>query len=150
MPTSGKVKRELLASLPLNLEGKIYELGAGWGTLAFPLARKYPNCQILAYENSLVPYLFCRLSLWWYPHSNLIFLKKDFFSSDLKEASLVICYLFPGVMGRLREKFKVELPQRALIVTHTFALPDWIPSRVIVVGDLYHSKIYHYRGQDEC
>ena len=38
--------------MPEHLVGDILELGAGWGTLAFPLAALFPDNRVLAYELS--------------------------------------------------------------------------------------------------
>lgn len=149
MPTSSKVKRQFIESLPKQITGSIYELGAGWGSLAFPLAERYPLCTVLAYENSLVPYLFCRLRLIWYPLPNLQFVHKNFFQVSLSDASLVACYLFPDAMRKLKDKFRNELPPQALIATHTFAIPGWQPIFTVTVDDLYHTVIYHYSANQE-
>ena len=52
-PTTGKVNRELWKLLPEKVDGTVYELGSGWGTLAVPLARRYPH--VVAYELSPLP-----------------------------------------------------------------------------------------------
>ena len=48
MPTSPKVKAALLNTLgELSVQGNYYELGSGWGTLTFPMAKRFPNSTIL-------------------------------------------------------------------------------------------------------
>ncbi len=32
----------------------------------------------------------------------------DFFNVDLKDAGLVVCYLYPGAMERLKDKFEKD------------------------------------------
>lgn len=141
MPTSEKVRRVLLEQLPKTQEGTIFELGSGWGSLAFPLSKKYRNCQVIAYENSPVPYLFSALL----NHApNLKIMWQDFFEKSLQDASMVVCYLFPKGMERLKAKFEKELRPGTLIVSHTFAIPGWEPKEVIETDDLYASKIYFY------
>jgi hypothetical protein len=46
VPTNRRVRATLLASLPRRIDGTIVELGSGWGTLAFPLARRHPGCRV--------------------------------------------------------------------------------------------------------
>lgn len=145
MPTSSKVKECVLNSLPSEIEGNILELGAGWGTIAFPLAKRYPNNAVIAYEISWIPYLFCKARLWIDPTPNLKVIRKDFFQDSFREASLVFCYLYPGAMERLKEKFATELPPKALIVTHTFRIPGWTPIYMKSVNDLYQTCVYHYK-----
>lgn len=145
MPTTRRVKIKFIDSLPKQIIGPIYELGAGWGSLAFPLADRYPLCKVIAYENSFVPYVFCRLRLMWYPLPNLTIVRKSFFQVSLSDASLVVCYLFPGAMSQLKGKFQDELSDRTIIATHTFSIPGWQPIYQEDVKDLYHTTIYHYK-----
>lgn len=144
MPTSRKVKRRFLNTLPEQVGGTILELGAGWGSLAFPIARRYPDSMVIAYESSWIPYLYCRLRQLWQPLPNLRIVCDDFYNVPFNGASLVVCYLYPGAMNRLKDKFLKELPPGAAVATHTFALPDWPPDHTETINDLYHTKIYHY------
>ncbi len=141
MPTNQKVKKALLNSLPGNIQGPILELGSGWGSLAAPLAKKYPDNQVIGYELSPIPYLFSRL----HRMKNLHFHRQDFFEIPLKDAGIIVCYLYPEAMRKLKEKFHRELSPNTLIVSHTFAIPGWTPIKTIEVGDIYKTKIYHYR-----
>lgn len=141
MPTSPKVKEELFKLLPNEVNGDIYELGSGWGTLARSLAAHYTDHEILAYELSPVPYLFSRLVN---TRKNLHLKREDFFTVSLKEAGLVVCYLYPGAMLKLKAKFESELKPGALVLSHTFAIPGWKPVKIVEVNDLYRTKIYLY------
>lgn len=145
MPSSPKAKKMLLRSLPEEVEGTIYELGCGWGTLLFPIARRYPQNQVVGFENSPVPFGFCCLRKMLFPLSNLTIRPRNFFSASLKEASLVVCYLYPGAMRLLKSKFEKELAPGTWIITNTFAMPGWRPLYTYEIQDLYHSKIYVYR-----
>lgn len=141
MPTLAKVKQSLLNALPATFEGSIVELGSGWGTLARPLAQKYPQSTVTGYEISPVPYFISKLTG---RESNLCYVRQDFFQADLSQASLVVCYLYPAAMKRLKAKFEKELKKGSLIVSHTFAIPGWTPEKAIEVDDLYKTKIYFY------
>ncbi|KIC74541.1 hypothetical protein DB41_IJ00120 [Neochlamydia sp. TUME1] len=145
MPTSPPVKQILLDNLPLQEKGLIYELGAGWGTLAFLLAHKYPQCTILAYESSPIPYFFCRIRHFFSRSPHLHLQYHDFFKANLTDAKMIICYLYPVAMQKLKKKFEEELPKGAWVVTHTFAVPSWKAEQIIEVPDLYSTKIYIYR-----
>jgi len=145
MPTLPKVKLHLLESIPNDIEGTILELGAGWGTLAFPLAERYRHCTIIAYETSWIPYLFCTLRQWIRPRLNIRIVHQDFFEVPLGDASLLVCYLYRGAMQRLSEKLIQELKPGALVVSHTFSIPGWSPESILVVDDLYRTPIYQYR-----
>lgn len=144
MPTSPKVKAHLLEiSLKLN-SGAIFELGAGWGTLAFAFAKKYPARQVKAYETSWMPYLFCCLRKWISPQPNLQIYRLNFFKVPLDDAALVICYLYRGAMLKLKSKFDLELTSGAVILSNTFKLPNVKADYIIHVDDLYSTQIYVY------
>ncbi len=145
MPTGRKVKKKLFELLPLEAKGTIYELGAGWGTLLFPLADRFPRRQVVGYEVSPLPFLFCALFKKWGGYNNLKLLREDFFEADLSGAGIVVCYLYPAAMERLKEKFDKELPQGCLVISHTFAIPGWTPVKTVRVDDLYRTPIYCYR-----
>jgi len=137
-PTASMVRVRLLQTLPNTLPGPvIYELGAGWGTLLFPLARRYPKYAVKGIEVSPVPWLWLKLRLLMRPLSNVCVSRRDFFQVDLSDAGLVVCYLYPGAMQRLSDKLKTELKPGTYIITHTFRLPQWTPMAVVEVEDLY-------------
>ena len=144
MPSSLKAKRCLLSALPQPLHGKIYELGTGWGTLLFPLARQYPDCQVVGFETSPIPYLVSRIRQLYCRLPNVVLERRDFFSVLYGDADLIVCYLYPGAMRKLQVKFDRELKPGTWVVSNTFALPGWTPVSVIEVRDLYYSKIYVY------
>lgn len=144
MPTSPKVKARML-EIPLKLnQGTIYELGAGWGTLAFAFAKKYPAHQVKAYETSWIPYAFCCVRNFIYPQSNLQIYRVDFFNIPLQDAALVICYLYRGAMKKLKLKFDAELDAGAIVLSNTFKFLDKTPNYTFEVADLYRTKIYVY------
>ncbi len=145
MPTSLKVKKGLFELLPEKVEGDVYELGSGWGTLVFPLAVRYPETHVIGYETSLIPYWISYGFLLAFPKRNLALKRQDFFQVDLKGAHLIVCFLYPGAMEKLKEKFEKELQPGTLIVSNTFAIPGWKPIQIQEVKDLYRTKIYLYR-----
>ncbi len=146
-PTSPKVKARLLEILPLESEikGQIAELGSGWGTLAFAIARRFPNTLVYAYEISPIPYYISKFISYLIPYHNLCLVRQDFFTVSLNSVSLVICYLYPEAMARLKDKLSQELAPGAFVLSHTFAIPGWTPIRFIKVDDLYQTPIYLYQ-----
>lgn len=147
MPTSPRVRRKLLEIIiEQRIAGTVFELGSGWGTLALPLARVLPHCHIIAYENSPIPYLFSRFARTLYQLDNLEIIRENFYRASLAEADLVFCYLYPRAMERLRSKFERELKEKCLVISSTFAVPQWRAERVAEASDYYRTKIYVYSG----
>ena len=144
MPSSAAVRKELNDFLPPLKSGGIYELGSGFGTLAIPLAQKYPDLQITGFEVSPVPYWIARLRAQFLGLKNLKFVRKDFLATDLSQARLLVSYLYPDGMKKLAEKLKTQESHKQYFLSHTFALPGYEPIRSGRASDLYRSPIYLY------
>lgn len=145
MPTSNKVKRQLMSLLDQEkIHGRIYDLGSGWGTLATALADKYGDCCVTGFENSTIPYLASLIRSRLTHHRNIKFVRENFYNHPLNDADLVVCYLYPGAMEKLKIKFENELKENTVVLSNTFAIPAWRPAKNIVVDDLYRTKLYLY------
>ena len=147
-PTSrrvcGTMLRLLPRYLPLSGNNLIYELGSGWGGMTPHLARFYPNHCVIGMEYSPLPWLIARLfSMLRWP-KNLSFERCDFMQRDLSNASLVVCYLAGKQMEELEPKLRAELKVGALVLTHTFAIPNWRPVDMVRADDFYRSPVYLY------
>lgn len=136
MPTSKKAKKVILSLIG---KGTVYELGSGWGKLAFDLSKKN---DVKAFEMALVPWAFSCIFEFFSPRLSIQ--KKDFFSVDLSEADVVICYLCPKAMQKLTPKLNEELKEGSLIISNTFQLFGRKPQKVIEVNDWMRSQIYCY------
>lgn len=145
MPSSKKALERLLEASPQNPKGKILDLGCGWGTLIFPLADEYPESQVIGYENSPIPFLFCKARQFFHHSPNLTIRFKDFHSIQFEDSSFIICYLYPGAMRSLKPKLEKELPNGAFVISNTFAIPGWTPEKTYVINDIYKTKVYRYQ-----
>ena len=147
MPSSKKSFEALKEHLPVLEPGTICELGAGWGGVVRKLTSHYPQHQIIAYENALLSWLFLRLR--FRGQSKVRITRQNFLRCPLPKAQLYYTYLYPEGMNALSEKLKSELKQDSILVSFTFALPGYTPSKTITLSDLYRSKIYLYelKGQ---
>jgi len=150
VPTSPSVRRTMLALLPARLpgddEGRIYELGSGWGGMAVAFARRYPDRRVVGFELSFIPWLSSRVRLLVRPCPNLSFRLADFRNAELSDAALCICYLAGPSMDGLDEKFRRELPAGALVLSNTFALHQWQPLDTVEARDRFHSPVYLYEA----
>lgn len=144
MPTSPAVRKAVLTLVPQDVRGEVHELGAGWGGLALALADACPRAQVVAWEAAFVPWLWCRLRLALRPRGNVVLRRADFFAADLSRARVVVCYLWTGAMTRLGPKLQAELPEGAVVVSHTFALRGWQAEATTHVDDWYRTPVYRY------
>ena len=90
-PSSRRLRAAMLGLLPGEIEGTILELGAGWGNLAFALARRYPAARVVGYERSPLPWLASRLWLAARPLPNLKLKRADYRAAPLDTAALATC-----------------------------------------------------------
>lgn len=143
MPSSRAAQKAFLSALPPHIK-HIYELGSGWGGIAFAAARACPTATIHAFELSWAPWFFsCCVRIACRYHNVRIY-RKNFFSCSLREADVVVCYLYPGAMRKLSPLCEKSLKPGALILSNSFALPGWTPQAVIPVDDFWKSEIYIY------
>ena len=146
VPTTRAVRGDMLAQVPDDVQGKVLELGSGWGALAFALARRLPRCEIVGFELSPIPWAYSRVRLALFPQPNLRIVRGNFHRASYQDVGLVVCYLFPGGMRALRPKFEAELPSGAVVISNTFAIPEWRPIRTIQPqSDPQGPQVYVYR-----
>lgn len=144
MPTVPKVRDKMLALAAAQEPGKVAELGAGWGTLAIPLARRFPEREIVALELSPLPFLVLHLRKWLNGLGNLKILRRNFFDYDLGDTQTVLCYLSNPHMAQLEPKFRAELKPGAKIISSTFHMPEWKPAQTLELEGMYNTKIFVY------
>ncbi len=145
MPTSKKVRDTMLQTLPSVINGPIFELGSGWGTLAVPLARKYPTSFITGYEISPLPWLSSYIRKITLKLSNLTLFMRDYMKEDLSGAALIIIYINADGIEKLRPKLERELMPGALVQSNFFQIRGWVPIQEIIVCDIHQTKIYMYQ-----
>ncbi len=148
MPSSRKAIATFIELIPNSTDGKIVDLGAGWGTLAYPIAKHFPNAEVVGYELSPIPWLYSRLKGMVVRRSNLTLHRQSVFDDDLTDVDVVVVYLHPAAMRKLGPKFERELRPGTLVLTNTFPVPTWEPTQTIHLGKSWLSTsndIYVYR-----
>ena len=144
MPSSKKARNKILDLIPGGVLGEIVDLGSGWGSLVFPIAREFPSCSVVGYEQSPVPLLFSRARSVLSPRANLEIRREDFFDVPLNKAEVIVCYLYQDSMERLKTKFEAELRPGTLVISKDFRVPQWTPRQTHAVNDLMGTVIYVY------
>lgn len=146
LPASPPMRRSLDALLPEgSVAGEILELGSGWGGLAFHLADRFPGAWVTGVELSSFPYYVARLRLFLRPRRNLVFERRDFMADPLGDPALIVCYLYPEAMPRLKKKIETELGSGFTIVSVAFAFPDWMPDQGMKSNDFLKTPVLLYR-----
>ena len=141
-----KGSKEELKKDPKKDPKIIVDLGSGWGSLVFSLAKKFPNSHIIGYEISFIPYLFSYFLLKLLCYQNVELKRCDFFTKSLAKADVVVVYLYPGAMEKLKGKLSKELQSSSCVISNTFSIFGVKSSKEIELDDLYKTKILLYEG----
>lgn len=152
MPASALVRQAVANEVNrLQGTGTLVEAGSGWGTLGIHLARHCQGWRVVGVENSPVPLrasqLLARLHFGVDAKAWAAFRRGNIYSWSYTDASVVVCYLYPGAMQRLSPILSRQLMPGARVISVCFALPGWTPERVVTCRDLYRTKVYVYHAK---
>lgn len=149
MPTSAPVRRAVVGVIKqLPSHGLLVEAGSGWGTLALQIGRSCKGLRIIGIENSFIPMWISFLIAKLDNQANVTFQKGDLYTYLYRDVNMVVCYLYPGAMLRLRLIWREQLMPGTHVISVCFAIPDWEPEQIITCSDLYRTKIYVYTIND--
>jgi len=125
--------------------GSIIDLGSGWGNFVIRIAKKNPQRQIVGYELSLLPWLTSIVLKKVLKLKNLTLYRQNFYQANLSNASVLVCYLYPEAMKKIKYKLLLEQPTIDFLISNNFAVPAWQASKVVTLDDFYQSPIYLYK-----
>ena len=146
MPSHPSARRTVFRLIPENFAPvMIYELGCGWGGMVFELAARYPEARVVGIELSPLPWLVCHIRKLFQRRPNLEIRRADFLKCDLSDADLVFCYLMVAPMRGLGRKLAEDMQPGSLVITSTFAMPEWTAETVETVPEATSAQIYRYR-----
>lgn len=117
----------------------VYDLGCGDGRILITAAKQYgakgigvdldpdrvQDATNAARQLGLVP--------------RIRFKQQDLLKVDLSPATVVTFYLLPESNLRLRQKLQTELASGSRIITHSFDMGDWPPTRTTQVSDVINT-----------
>jgi SAM-dependent methyltransferase len=128
------VVNEMLRLAEVTASDVVYDLGSGDGRILIAAARDRGARGVgLEIDPALVAQSTGRarrLGL----GDRLSFRHQDLFEADLTPATVVTLYLSPDLNRRLRPKLLSELRPGARIVSHSFDMGDWVPTRTLQVS----------------
>jgi len=139
MPSNALARKGMLKLVPDPEPTVLIELGSGWGNFANQLAQQHPECTVIGYERSIVPFLIAALC---FRKPNLQFQFKDFLKVELPEKALFFCYLYPKGMNKLSDHLHGT---DCWLISNTFSLPTHDAVEKIQLQDTYRSIVYLYQ-----
>jgi len=148
MPSSNKANHVMTKLIDETGSGPIIDLGSGWGNFAIFIAKKNLQRQVIGYELSLFPWLISLLFKKILRLNNLTLYRQNFYNINLPVASVIVCYLYPEAMLKIKKKLLLEQPNIDFLISNNFALPAWKSYKKIQLNDFYKSPIYLYKITD--
>jgi SAM-dependent methyltransferase len=136
----GAPRKSVEAMLRLSDLGpndRVYELGAGLGAVTFPAARE-KAAHVVAVEIEPIRYLMLRARRALGPAADHVDIRRaNMFGIDLRDATVISAFLWPGAMAKLRPKFEQELRPGTRVVSRCHPILDWTPTEYDREADVY-------------
>ncbi|XP_004072367.1 protein FAM173A [Oryzias latipes] len=142
---SCKTQTRNVMTLLEGRRGRLADLGSGDGRLVF--AASSAGFQCTGFEINPILVAFAQSKALWrgVRASQAVFLKKDFWKTDLSSFNNVTAFLAPGVMQVLGEKLLTELPDDARVIACRFPFPNW-PQKMSMGSGLNEVFAYDMRA----
>ena len=145
MPSSNKAYSTMSKLVDETGKGAIIDLGSGWGSFVIPIAKRNPQRQIVGYELSFLPWLTSILLKKVMALDNLTLYRQNFYNINLPVASVLVCYLYPDAMNKIKNKLLLEQPEIDFLISNNFAISSWQPYKLLRLNDFYKSPVYLYK-----
>lgn len=126
VPTPKERVRKMLSLGKIKPGQKVYDLGCGDGRLVHIASAKY-KAQAVGVEFSPLIYWMAKLvqPFYWLKGSRAHIKYRNFYYVDISDADVIVCYLLPHAMKRLKKKFEAELKKGARVISYAFPMEGW-------------------------
>jgi precorrin-6B methylase 2 len=146
VPTPQTVVDAMLAMADVKPNDVLIDLGSGDGRIVITAAKRYGiratgieiNPELVRESEKTAEAMAVA--------DKVLFVNGDLFGEDLRQASIVTVFLSPGVNLRLRPKLLKELKPGTRVVTHTFNMGNWKPSKTM---EMEGKQVYLWIIPDE-
>lgn len=123
IPISKSVIKEVEKVIGINDNSVVYDLGSGDGRVLFYLSKLHPKAKFIGIERGTFPLILSKIGLLFNKknrENKIEILNKDFFNTDLSNATHIFAYLKPEVMDNLLTKLDKELKNGTKLVSAYF------------------------------
>lgn len=121
VPTDAGDVEFIVRKLKLTAKDNFYDLGSGNGRVLF-LVEKLSGAKTVGFELGWWTILYAKIKA-SLKKSKAKFKNQNFFNADWSEATVIYCYLYPPLMGRIEEKFLKELKPGSMAIVRDFPFP---------------------------
>ncbi len=125
VPTHMAQVKRMLSAVPLKKGMKVVDLGSGDGRLVHWASIKY-GANATGYEFSPLVFAWSKLLQigWMLKGSRAHILWRNFWTQDLSDVDVVVCYLLTGTMERMEKELMPQLKDGAWIISNAFQFKD--------------------------
>jgi SAM-dependent methyltransferase len=147
VPTPKRSVKRILKHAGIRKGQKVYDIGAGDGRFLH-FAEKLYGAKATGFEIDPFVYMLARFKQIFLRHKGTM-IRGNFQNHSLKDADFVFCYMLPETLKKYRTKFAHELNPSCTVISYTFKIHGWKPSKVIPTDKKNHIKrIYIYKARD--
>ncbi len=126
VPTHRKQAHTMITLAGIRSGTKVIDLGSGAGRLLFLAAAH--GAQAVGYELNPLLYIWTKIMIVLKGLSGRVEVRfQSLYHADVRQADVVVAFLFPKPMERLGPKLFAELPPGARIVSYAFPIPGHEP-----------------------
>lgn len=133
VPTPMGVVTEMLELAEVTVSDTVYDLGSGDGRLPITAARLYGSRGVGVELDSGLVARSRRRAREAGVDSLVRFVRGDLFETDIRPATVLTLYLFPGMNERLRPRILREMEPGNRVVAHDFSMGEWDADSVVTV-----------------
>ncbi|MGH7929714.1 MAG: SAM-dependent methyltransferase, partial [Candidatus Binatia bacterium] len=133
VPTPEIVVEEMIKLADIGAKDFVIDLGSGDGRLVISAAKQYKaNGLGVDIDRRLVA-LSNKNARDAGVADRVQFFERDMFQTDIGKASVLMLYVLPDFMAKLRSKVLTELQPGARVVAHDYHMGEWHPDRMITL-----------------
>ena len=126
-------------------DGRIIDLGCGFGRTTFTLAHRFPGAEVVGVETAPLVFAIAWLRGKLNGPRNARIAYRNLWAEDLHRYDAVYCFLSSEPMARLIAKAKAEMRPGSILISNTFTDPDDTSDEVVLVGDSRETQLHIWR-----
>jgi SAM-dependent methyltransferase len=132
VPTPPELVEKMLDMARVTADDYVIDLGSGDGRCVIAAAKRGARAVGIEYDTALIE-LSRRNASREGVADRATFVCGDLFDADFSDASVLVLFLLPDVLAKLRPKF-LRLKPGTRIVTNRYAIPGWEPDATCRIG----------------
>lgn len=141
-----EVIKKMCKIAKISSRDTIYDLGCGTGKALIYAAKMYKTKGV-GIEIDPIRFFLAKWNIRrFHQEKQILLYKKNFFSVDISQATVIFVYLVPNALKRLTPKFLKELKPGTKFLSYIYPMPEAIfKGRLKLVTYDKENKIYYYQ-----